>query len=93
MKANPVSLRLQRLYGITLTEYRRMLREQGGKCAICGAKPKPGGRRLHVDHDHRTGAIRGALCWKCNAALRWLRDDPAIAASAARYLRQGGFKP
>lgn len=50
----------------------------GEACGICGAEPKPG-RRLHRDHDHRTGRPRGLACFRCNAALRpymtldWLR--------------------
>jgi len=48
-------------------EYEGMLAEQGGVCAICGNPPKV--KRLHVDHDHRTGAVRGLLCFRCNRAL------------------------
>lgn len=62
--------------GVTDEEYAAMLERQGGGCAICGATPKT--RRLHVDHDHRTGGVRGLLCHRCNRALptfataRWL---------------------
>jgi Recombination endonuclease VII len=44
-----------------------MLAEQGGGCAICGAEPKT--KRLHVDHDHKTGAVRGLLCFRCNRLI------------------------
>lgn len=53
--------------GVTDEEYARMLAAQGGGCAICGAKPKT--RRLHVDHDHASGKVRGLLCHRCNRAL------------------------
>ena len=53
--------------GVTDDEYEGMLAEQGGVCAICGSPPKS--RRLHVDHDHRTGAVRGLLCFRCYRAL------------------------
>lgn len=60
--------------------YEHYLKLNGGveRCGICGAEPKPG-RRLHRDHDHRTGAPRGLACFPCNSALRpymtadWLR--------------------
>lgn len=38
------------------------------RCGICGAEQ--GVKRLHRDHDHRTGRPRGLLCFRCNAALR-----------------------
>jgi len=47
--------------------YDRLLAEQGGVCAICGNPPKT--RRLSIDHDHKTGAVRGLLCFQCNRAL------------------------
>ena len=60
----------------------------GPSCGICGAVQKPGGKRLHRDHDHRTGEPRGILCFRCNAALRpymdlaWLRSAVAYLARA-----------
>ena len=47
--------------------YDRLIAAQRGVCAICGAPPKT--RRLHIDHDHRTGKVRGLLCQRCNRAL------------------------
>lgn len=55
-------------YGITVEDYKRMLGEQGGVCAICGEPPSPG-RHLDVDHCHTSGAVRGLLCRSCNAGL------------------------
>lgn len=53
--------------GVSDAEYAERLALQGGKCALCDATPKS--RRLHVDHDHATGVVRGLLCHKCNRAL------------------------
>src|SRR5208282_3809502 len=62
---------LRHRYKINDEEYRRMLKEQNGKCAICGCKTygRKGVKRFAVDHDHATGAIRGLLCASCNQAL------------------------
>jgi hypothetical protein len=54
------------------------------RCWICGAEP--GARKLHRDHDHRTGEPRGLLCFRCNAALRPYMDWHWLDA-AAEYLR------
>jgi hypothetical protein len=92
----PVSARskyLQTRYGITESDYNAILKKQGGICAICYFAPRPGTRRLAVDHDHRTKVVRGLLCSRCNRGLAWWRDNPTWLESAARYLRRGPVKP
>lgn len=61
---------LRKAYGLTPEQYDDMLRAQGGVCAICKKPPK--GNRLHVDHCHETGRIRGLLCVSCNSKLEWM---------------------
>ena len=76
-----------RALGVTDEEYRRLLEAQGGHCALCPNVPKT--RRLHVDHDHKTGRVRGLLCYRCNRALPtyldsdWLRRAATYVDSAA----------
>jgi hypothetical protein len=73
---------LRRRYGVGQAEFDEMLAEQGGVCAICGADdPK------HVDHDHRTGWVRGILCFNCNGGLGQFRDSPEFLAGAITYLK------
>ena len=84
---------LKRYYGITGEQYGAMLAAQGGVCAIC-ANPEVRLDRhgmpvaLHVDHDHKTGAVRALLCYKCNSALGSMNDDPALFRKAADYLEK-----
>lgn len=60
-------------------EYEKLAEQRGEVCWLCGAGPKS--RRLHIDHDHRTGAIRGLLCFRCNNALpAWLDCDWLVRA-------------
>jgi hypothetical protein len=72
-----------RLYGITSADYDARLAEQGGVCALCGNPPKV--KRLHVDHDHKTGRVRGILCSKCNQTLHFIEDGVWLS-SALKYL-------
>jgi hypothetical protein len=65
-------------------EYADLLARAGGACQICGAPPKS--RRLHVDHDHTTGRIRGLLCHRCNRGLSWFRDRSDLLRTAAGYV-------
>lgn len=51
-----------------IAEYDRRLAEQGGGCALCGRSPKHG-KRLAVDHNHKSGRVRALLCWQCNGRL------------------------
>jgi len=55
-------------YGISVQEYEELLDAQAGGCALCGGTHRSG-RRLHVDHDHETGRVRGLLCYPCNQAV------------------------
>lgn len=73
-------------YGITPNEYDELLESQNGVCAICLQECKSG-RRLAVDHDHKTGAVRGLLCGSCNRAIGNLQDDPEVLQRALDYLR------
>lgn len=73
-------------YGITAEEYQAILDYQGGRCAIC-QRATGATKRLSVDHDHKTGAVRGLLCTPCNRdVLGHLRDDPAALRRGADYL-------
>lgn len=72
-------------YGITGDDYETLAKLQGGKCAICRARPIS--KRLAVDHDHKSGAVRGLLCGRCNHDLMgnaW--DSLAIASALWHYL-------
>jgi hypothetical protein len=59
--------------------------EQDGRCAIC-SEPLVPGPKTHLDHDHKTGQIRGFLCRPCNLGLGFLRDSPERLARALDYL-------
>lgn len=74
-----------RLYGITLEEFEDLFAAQEYKCAICKTEPK----KPCVDHDHRTGKVRGVLCSGCNSALGALGDNLSGLLRAVEYLAKG----
>lgn len=77
--------RTEKVYGLTIERYDELLELQGGKCAICRNRPKK--KRLAVDHDHVTGAVRGLLCSRCNHDLLgagW--DSVNVLRAAVSYL-------
>jgi hypothetical protein len=69
--------------------YEAQLAAQGGGCAICGHMPKPGQRRLSIDHNHKTGEGRGLLCGNCNRGLPWFKDSYRHLYTAAYYIESG----
>ncbi len=86
-------------YGITFDQYMELHERQKGLCAICG-KPETvvrgrskGPGLLSVDHDHKTGLIRGLLCSRCNAALGMFGDDVDILIKAELYLHRHKESP
>ncbi len=77
----------KRKYGITEEQFARMVELQGNRCGICGGS-EPGGKvGWHLDHDHKTGKLRGILCNSCNLSLGGFHDDIALLESALRYLK------
>jgi hypothetical protein len=81
---------IMKRYGIDSKKYHRLLTKQAKKCAICG-RVDPGvlgRRRLFVDHDHQTLAVRGLLCYRCNTGCGNFKDSAELLIAAARYLEQ-----
>lgn len=86
---------LKRRYGITAADYIALAEAQNDCCAICGlsfadARPQKNDQtqRLHVDHDHTTGKVRGLLCFRCNNGLGFFRDDISALEAAVAYLKR-----
>lgn len=55
--------------------------KEGASCEICGATEK-----LKIDHDHKTGKIRGVLCNHHNTGLGMFQDNPVFLQEAINYL-------
>lgn len=86
--------------GVPKGTYELLAAVRGEICWCCEKEREEGKPRLHIDHDHKTLAIRGLLCFSCNwllgrgrsaawlrAAADYLDTGPGLAAAA---LEQGG---
>ena len=71
------------LYGIKPKDYRFLMSKQAGCCAICYSFDV---KKLSIDHDHKTGKVRGLLCGHCNLGLGQFRNNPMYLLEAVKYL-------
>lgn len=67
-----------RTYGISVHEVNALLSKG---CSLCH---RPA---VHIDHDHNTGRVRGALCLPHNRAIGNLGDTPDAIERALRYVK------
>ena len=77
---------LKAKYGITLEKYYEMLEEQNGGCKVCNSAPLR--QRLHVDHCHTTGKVRGLLCQACNVSIGKMKESPMLLRKLANYIEE-----
>jgi hypothetical protein len=86
---------LRRNFGITLEQYDQLLEIQDGKCAVCDKDHSFFKKKLAVDHNHKTGEIRGLLCGYCNYRMIARHTDSNLLRKMADYLdnRTGWFVP
>lgn len=85
--------KLKRRYNVTPAEIYAIYKKQEGKCAICEAKGdiwELGFKTkapFCIDHDHKSGKVRGLLCSHCNKGLGMFRDNRKTMVNAIKYLK------
>ena len=70
---------LRARYGIEIDYYEKLLKRP---CKICLRKSEC------LDHDHKTGLVRAALCQRCNRGLGHFDDSPRLLLRAVTYLKK-----
>lgn len=73
---------LKKEYGLTFEEVQILQSNQNNQCKIC----KKEMQKPNVDHCHKTGKIRGLLCWNCNIGLGYFKDNIENLQNAITYL-------
>ena len=79
---------LQWHYGITLEQKRQKWVDQNGKCANSGCQEKLDKNGAHIDHDHKTGKIRGLLCRSCNLTIGNAKENVVRLRGLITYLQK-----
>lgn len=74
---------LKAKYGITPEVYDAMFKQQNGVCKICKQTERGRYKNLAVDHNHRTGEVRGLLCRRCNLGLAYLENGNFMSGATA----------
>lgn len=72
----------------SIDEYNALFKAQSGKCAICKIHQSELRRSLDLDHNHKTGKIRGLLCRRHNSAVGFFRDSLEELKKAVEYLKK-----
>jgi hypothetical protein len=83
--------RIKKKYNLSQEQWENIYNKQNGKCFICQRTEqqikKTKSRYLAVDHDHKTGKIRGLLCTYCNRTLtQFFQETPEIIMRVYAYL-------
>jgi hypothetical protein len=87
-KENYRNYKLKYTFGITREDYDSLLKSQEKKCAVGKTHYSNLKRVLSVDHNHKTGKIRGLLCSSCNLALGHVKDSMDLLESLKQYLKK-----
>jgi len=72
---------LKAMYGLAYEDFLQMQQEQEGRCLLCQEISM-----LVVDHNHKTGEVRGLLCNNCNMAIGLMKENKETFARAMEYL-------
>jgi hypothetical protein len=79
---------MKRDYGLSPEGYYLLFVYQLGSCAICCKEVDFLGQHTHIDHDHKTGKVRGILCNLCNHLIGESLESPVILRRAIDYLEE-----
>jgi len=91
-KSHPENRRYQRecfdksRYGLEPAGKAALIAIQNNSCAICGYRFGQKLGDMKVDHDHKTGNVRGLLCDLCNRGLGYFRDQADRLIAASKYI-------
>jgi len=81
-------IHLMKNYGLTYEQKQDLIRGSSGSARSVWAR-----RPDHVDHDHKTGKVRGVLCFNCNSGVGKFFDNSHRLRRAITYLEESSWEP
>jgi len=76
---------LRKMHNMSKEDFEYLFQNQNGKCAICNSNLSS---KICVDHNHKTGKVRGLLCNTCNMSLGGFEDNEDLLKKAIKYLKE-----
>lgn len=86
-KTSSLNAHYKKMYGLSFEQVERLKNAQDNRCYIC--KEQKIGRKIRglcVDHNHKTGVIRGLLCHRCNMVVGFLETSQHLLPAINDYL-------
>ena len=68
-------------YGLLPNQEKELKEKYNGICPICNKR-----KSSAIDHDHKTGKVRGYICNKCNMGLHYIEDEE-LSKNMEKYLK------
>lgn len=82
-RVSTLKKRIKYAYGLSLEAHAQLMEKANNSCEICQSSAK-----ICIDHDHKTGKIRGILCDLCNKGLGLFSDNAQFLSNAIKYLEE-----
>lgn len=79
--------KLRYRFNISPEEHDLLIKKQSNLCAICNKPEMSKKKNLGIDHNHKTGKVRGLLCHTCNTfVVNAVENYPELLEKAKEYL-------
>jgi hypothetical protein len=87
LNLNRYETMIKKKYGLSVEDYLNIVTKQNNRCAICGREPK-WGKKLVLDHNHKTGKVRGMLCDLCNMLVGMRENNNNLFEKTDKYIKE-----
>jgi hypothetical protein len=79
---------IKRKYGLSKIDYSSLLKKQNYNCAVCETPLSTNTKKIHIDHCHLSGKVRGIVHQECNHLLGLSKDNVELLKKAIKYIQK-----